>query len=274
MLRDLLVHVDGSHAGRQRVQFAFDLAASSGAAVTGLHVTPPVEIRPLYKPSMVEKVASEVSAQLILAAGAAASVFGEKASQHSGDASWLEAAGDVVQGISDNARYADLVILGQYEWQGGPEAHPLPIAHSVVLRCGRPVLVVPAAFRSRPLASIAIGWDGSREVVRVVHDALPLLRLSQSVQIVTMVCHSDRDSDIDATRLSRHLSNHGIKAKTNVVAIESGHEHAALRAQLEQERYDLIVMGGYTHPIWLEFIFGGATQSILRSSKIPVLVSH
>jgi nucleotide-binding universal stress UspA family protein len=33
-------------------------------------------------------------------------------------------------------------------------------------------------------------------------------------------------------------------------------------------------MGGYSHPMWLEFIFGGATQSILLSSKIPVLVSH
>jgi len=26
--------------------------------------------------------------------------------------------------------------------------------------------------------------------------------------------------------------------------------------------------------MWLEFIFGGATPSILPSSKIPVLVSH
>lgn len=36
---------------------------------------------------------------------------------------------------------ADLVILGQY--QGPQLAHPLPIAHSVVSRCGRSVLVVP-----------------------------------------------------------------------------------------------------------------------------------
>jgi predicted helicase len=33
-------------------------------------------------------------------------------------------------------------------------------------------------------------------------------------------------------------------------------------------------VGVYSHPMWLEFIFGGMTQSMLRSSKIPVLVSH
>lgn len=37
---------------------------------------------------------------------------------------------------------------------------------------------------------------------------------------------------------------------------------------------DLLVMGGYSRPMWLEFIFGGVTQSMLLSSKIPVLVSH
>ena len=51
MFRDLLVHVDGSEAGRRRVQFAVDLAARLGAQLSGLHVTPPVEVPPLYKPS-------------------------------------------------------------------------------------------------------------------------------------------------------------------------------------------------------------------------------
>ena len=44
--------------------------------------------------------------------------------------------------------------------------------------------------------------------------------------------------------------------------------------QMEKANYDLLVMGGYSHPKWLEFIFGGATKSILLSSKIPVLVSR
>jgi len=98
-------------------------------------------------------------------------VFSEEAAGRLTDACWFEAEGDVDQGISNRARYADLVILGQYERQGSPETHPLPIAHSVVSRCGRPVLVVPAAVQLSALERIAIAWDGSREAVRSVHDA-------------------------------------------------------------------------------------------------------
>src|SRR5450756_109217 len=127
MLRDLLVHVDGSDAGRRRLQFAIDLALRTGARLSGLHVMPPPDVPPLYKPSQ-----------------------------------WDEADGNVADGICDRARYADLVILGQYEWQGPHLAHPLPIAHAVVLRCGRPVLVVPAAVGQNSFARVAIAWDGSR----------------------------------------------------------------------------------------------------------------
>jgi nucleotide-binding universal stress UspA family protein len=48
MFRDMLVHVDGKPAGRLRIQFAVDLAARSGTRITGLHVTPPIDVPPWY----------------------------------------------------------------------------------------------------------------------------------------------------------------------------------------------------------------------------------
>jgi nucleotide-binding universal stress UspA family protein len=256
------------------VQFATDLAARTTARLTGLHVVPPVEVPPRYKPSRIDYAATEIASKLASDARAAAMIFREEALQRSADARWFESAGDVVQGISDKARYADLVIVGQYERQGSPEAHPLPIAHALVLRCGRPVLVVPANTEPSALARIAVAWDGSREAVRAVHDALPLLRLSRSVQIVTMVDQAAEDKEVDAKSLSAHLVNHGIAVGSNVLQIRSSGEHKLLREQIDKGHYDLVVMGGYSHPLWLEFIFGGATQSILLSSKIPILVSH
>jgi nucleotide-binding universal stress UspA family protein len=107
-----------------------------------------------------------------------------------------------------------------------------------------------------------------------VHDALPLLALSQSVEIVTIVPSSAAESDDDAKHLSAHLANHEIKIEANVIRIGAEKEPTALRQHIEKARYDLLVMGGYSHPMWLEFIFGGATQSMLLSSKIPMLVSH
>ena len=274
MFRDLLVHVDGTQAGRRRVQFAVDLAGRTGAQLSGLHVTPPVEVPPLYKPSRLAGVAAEIASQLALDASEAAAIFKEEAKHHMADACWFEARGNVAQGISDKARCADLVILGQYEWEGSPERHPLPIAHSVVMQCGRPVLIVPAVVQPGAPERIAVAWDGSREAVRAVHDALPLLRLSPSVQIVTMLSPSDEDNAVDAESLSAHLINHGINVVTEILQHRTTAEHDSLRKQIEQGSYDLLVMGGYSHPRWLEFILGGATRSLLFSSQIPILVSH
>jgi len=38
--------------------------------------------------------------------------------------------------------------------------------------------------------------------------------------------------------------------------------------------YDLVVMGAYSRPRWLEFVFGGMTLSTLLTSNVAVLVSH
>ena len=274
MIRDLLVHVDGSEAGRRRLRFAIDLALRTGARLNGLHVMPTPEVPPLYKPSQVDEATANMSLKLASNARAARKVFNEEAAQRLTDARWFESDGEVVHGICDSARYVDLVILGQYEWQGPHVNHPLPIAHSVVLRCGRPVVVVPAAVGPISFARVAIAWDGSREAVRAVHDALPLLALSQSVEIVTVIPPSAVESDDDAKHLSAHLANHGIKIEGGVIQIRAEEEPVTLRKQMEKAQYDLLVMGGYSRPMWLEFIFGGTTESVLRSSKIPVLVSH
>ena len=134
--------------------------------------------------------------------------------------------------------------------------------------------MVPATVGPISFARVAIAWDGSREAVRAVHDALPLLALSQAVEIVTIIPPAAVESNDDAKHLASHLANRGIKIQEPAIQIRSEDKPRALGQQIEKAHYDLLVMGGYSHPIWLEFIFGGATQSMLSSSKIPVLVSH
>lgn len=274
MYRDLLVHVDGSSAGRRRVQFAIILARRMGARLSGIHVTPPPEVPLKFKPSRIAKAASEISLKLASDARAAAALFKEEAKQRLEGACWFEAAGNVVEGICEKARYADLVILGQYEWQAPLEIHSLPIAHALSLQCGRPVLVVPADVQSNAFDRVAIAWDGSREAVRAVHDALPVLRQSRSVDIVEIVSPSAENYGVDARRLAEHLANHGVEVVADILRGTTLKEHEALRKLVELGRYDLLVMGSYSKPRWVELLFGGASWSILTSSIIPVLISH
>jgi nucleotide-binding universal stress UspA family protein len=270
MFRDLLVHVDGSDAGRRRVQFAASLADCVQARLSGLHVTPPAEVPVQFKPSLVNRIQGEISATLEGDARASATIFREAAELRLPHTSWSQASGDVVEGVCNKARYADLVILGQYERQGRPENHPLPIARSVVSQCGRPVLVVPSTACAVALTRVAVVWDRSREAARTIHDALPLLSLSGSVQIIMVTARSDADSELDAACLLVHLANHGIPVDKHVAHVP---EHAALCQQIEDGNYDLLVIGGSSSPAWVDFLFGDVTQSVLLSSRIPVFVS-
>lgn len=81
MFRDLLVHVDGSEAGRRRVKFSVDLALRTGARLSGLHVMPPPDVPPLYKPSQMDEAIANMSLKLASNARAAKEAFHEEVAQ-------------------------------------------------------------------------------------------------------------------------------------------------------------------------------------------------
>jgi hypothetical protein len=101
------------------------------ARLSGLHVVPPPDGPPLYKPSQLDEAVANMSLRLAFNARVA-KAFSEEVAQRLTDMQWLEANGDVASGVIDSSRYADLVILGQYEWQGPHVSHPLPIARTSI----------------------------------------------------------------------------------------------------------------------------------------------
>ena len=274
MYRDVLVHVNDGEGDRHLVEFAVDLTTRFRAHLNGLHVTPVADVPPLYKPSQIATAVCRRSAALASDALAARLAFETLAVARLASTAWFATVGAVAEGVAARARYADPVIIGQGEWQEPVERHPRPVAHSVAMLCGRPVLLVPAGITSAEFTRIAVAWDGSREAVRAIHDAIPLLRSATTVHLLTVVKESDDLAAADAKALIAHLANHEISAESVVLRAAVADEHKALYASVEQGAYDLLVMGAYSHARWVEFIFGGATRSMLQSSNIPVLVSH
>ncbi|WP_245362225.1 universal stress protein [Rhizobium sp. NXC14] len=47
-----------------------------------------------------------------------------------------------------------------------------------------------------------------------------------------------------------------------------------LQSKAFELRADLLVMGGFGHSRLREFVLGGATQAVLSSITLPVLLSH
>src|SRR5579862_1023138 len=133
MYRDILVHVDGSPAGRRRLKFSAELARRVDANLLCLHVRPPADIWPVASRHVDEAVEQRAQVLTSDAEDAELAFAAEAATPRN---SWCSVEGDIADEICQRAGCADLVIVGQYEWQLPSRTHPLPIAHSVILKCG------------------------------------------------------------------------------------------------------------------------------------------
>ena len=136
------------------------------------------------------------------------------------------------------------------------------------------MLIVPAGWQLQPVGeSVVIGWNASREATRAVRDALPILQRAQSV---TLISYAEGPLGKDsAEQMREHLSRHDVKVETSIwPEVAQMGPVDALFASLDRTNADLIVAGAYGHSRWMEGLFGGATEELLREPVLPVLMSH
>jgi nucleotide-binding universal stress UspA family protein len=74
-----------------------------------------------------------------------------------------------------------------------------------------------------------------------------------------------------ATHLARHKLNVTLQRITSSAGLDVGD---AILSYAADRTADFIVMGGYGHSRWREFLLGGATRQILSSMTVPTLMSH
>ncbi len=271
MLADILVHVDSSEAGRARTMFALDLADRHGARLTGVHVIPPLDVPPYYKPHAIDRATENLERFQRQDAVGSEALFARLADGRPTPTAWRMMDGPMSARLCTAAINADLVILGQYEAEGSAERHPLYLAEEVVLHSGRPVLVTPEQTK-RPnavLSRVLIGWDGSSQATRAVHDALPLLIGSNArVEVLAL----QERAGVFPSELAEHLGRYGLAVEINP-QVRTHRPHGAELVE-HMNGFDLLIMGGYGRPSWIEFLLGGATPTVLTRSPVPVLISH
>ncbi len=169
--------------------------------------------------------------------------------------------------VTTEARAADLLIVGQ-----SPEL--VDICRSLdpgtaILKTGRPVLVVPSDIDMLKAERIVIGWNDSREARRAVRDSLPLLHEAKSVSIME-AC----DDGLEAAGrrhlgdVVQYLTRHGISVETVTATIAKEPVGDELVKFAKADGADLIVTGGYGHSRLGEWIFGGVTRDLLKSSPV------
>ena len=175
--------------------------------------------------------------------------------------------------VAREARAADLVIIGRDRSSYDPYCST--DSGALVLRTGRPVLVVPPGLQSLTAKRVVIAWTDTREARRAVQDALPFLLGAKEVLIVEVTeTGSVEDSMHRLKDVGRYLSRHGVTALAEWVRPIEGTASGALLRVVEEQSVDLIVSGAYGHTRLGEWIFGGMTQDLLTQSSVCCLLSH
>jgi nucleotide-binding universal stress UspA family protein len=186
------------------------------------------------------------------------------------DSHWRSAGADEVDNVVAWAKLADLVVLGRL----CDHTPAIFRADHIGLECGRPVLVLPPKLPTGTIGfNVVIAWDGSREAVRALHDAMPLMR--DAARITIMECGAaHRGHHPDAAAAQALLERHGFQAFCDVQFVEDGSVADRLLDCASHRGADLLVAGLYHHSRVRQYILGGVSRDLLRRCPIPLLVSH
>jgi nucleotide-binding universal stress UspA family protein len=189
---------------------------------------------------------------------------------------WRSAIDFPARYILQQARCADIVVSGG---DGDAFSDPFALASpkDLVMRAGRPLLVVPDTANGLDSRSILVAWKDTREARRAIADSLPLLRKAKNVTVAEVVEAGDsKSAAVSRVRdVAAWLSRHGISAAARVP--EKHGDHAAT-AQLDGIAADVgagvIVAGAYGHSRLRELVLGGMTQHLITQTARCVLLSH
>ena len=276
--KDLLVHVDDSKACEGRVQAAIELAITHEAHLTGVYVIgdPPPETfeSGVLLPEMREMLQQGARER----ADAALDHFTEVAKRNQIS---FESRVDrvqytaMVEALAAHARYADIVILGQADPDDG--SVPLYLPEEVTLASGRPSLIIPYIGAAATLGQrVTLAWDASREAARTVNDALPILKLAQAVNVVT-VNPSDKPfghGEQPGADIALHLARHGVEVEVQRIELRDIDVPDIILSHVADQSSDLLVMGAYGHSRLRELVLGGVTRAMLHDMTVPVLMAH
>ena len=275
-LRDILLHVDSSRSCGARLEAAIQVAQTSGAHLAGLYVVQ-LPSFPSYAEVNIPQEILQANARAAQArADAAKKTFLDATNRVGLSAEWRCVEGDLASHLTVHARYVDLTLLGQVE-HDDPEATSPGLIDRIALGAGRPVLAIPYIGLSQPLGQkVVVGWNASREAVRAINDALPLLARAQHVTVLSINPPSGEagDGDIPSADICLHLARHGVKAEAHQLPAQDIEAGAMLLSYAADQGADLIVTGAYGHSRLRELVLGGVTRHLLEHMTVPIYMSH
>lgn len=176
--------------------------------------------------------------------------------------------------VSGEARAADIIVIRQRRGMGLTDPFAGVNPSDLVMRAGRPLLIVPEEAGSFDLRSVLVAWKDTPEARRAIVDSLPLLRKAKKVTIAEIVEDGSREAALNRTDdVVTWLKHHNIAA-SSIVSDEKSHTTAALDRIASIAGAGVVVAGAYGHSRLREWVLGGVTQHFATESTRCVLLSR
>lgn len=275
--KTILVHLNNERRSGPLLECAMALGERFGSHVIGLYVFPAFRLTPPVPMPFSRELAGTLRGELREEERRIRLVFDTVSKGRSVVAEWRSVTSErrpVADIVLDHARAADLVIASQADPDWG-FSDILDCPDRLAIECGRPVLVIPSSGRCSGIPrTVLVAWNGRRESVRALFDAVPLLTLAETVEVLTVDERSRDEASLPDTEIAAALARHGAKVKLTRLIPRNGSAAGEIRARAIDLNADMLVMGAYGHSRLSEFVFGGATRHLLKEMTIPVLFSH
>ncbi len=277
MIKDLLVHLEGNSEDKVRLAYAELIAGEHRAFLTGIYCN-------IVPDNVYVSGGVMSSTGAIALMNEAASEEGDKVEKllkkqldkldinselRRLDLTLAQAG----QALAAEVRTCDLMIATRpyNHHSASPE-----LLEAVLFNSGRGCLFVPPAIEpAGAVDNILLAWRNRRETARAVSQAMPLMRAAGKVTIA-MIAEDDGSkemTEMPGADIARHLDRHGVNVEIRHIKKWSKIGDALLN-EVEKTNSKMLVMGGYGHSRFREWVLGGATRDILSNSQVPVLISH
>lgn len=257
---------------------AFGLCDGPQCHVIGYHAPDPIDVNPALRGPLLEEWTRKALEARALVTREIRKAFDSAARRADGKAEWREPVHAIVPDsgtVLAYARTADVIVVSRRRTSSDFMVPDLTL-EDLLLGSGRPVYVLPdGLLHSQPPRKVLVAWSDTPESTRAVHDALPLLKGAGAG--VKIICPRSPDSAgmlPMAASLAETLSRHGVKVEVQPLQSSGLNAGPDILSAAAEYKADLLVMGAWGHTRLREFVFGGATDTVLRECAIPALMSH
>ncbi|MRR14826.1 MAG: universal stress protein [Deltaproteobacteria bacterium] len=277
MIKTILIPVDGSANSSTALDYGIYIAPKFEATITGLHV---IDVFLIQGPMMTDISATvgvtpydgfseAVETSLTEKADLLLKTFDGRCRTAGVPCATKKNIGKISDTIIEEAENADLILMAKkgehfHLKEGGLIGS---VAEIVIRRSGKPVMVIPEAFRE--IESMGLAYDGSAPARKALELSLTISEKAKW-PITVLIINPDEAKAAELCAQVEDAVQQGL-ADCEVV-ISSGKEKDDILKFIQEGSVELMVMGAYGHNRLREWLLGSTTAHIIHKSPIPVLL--